>query len=146
MRPGSDALGKITVGARDPRITSIGHFLRKTKMDELPQLFNVFVGDMSVVGPRPEVAEYVALYTPEQQEVLRVRPGITSLASIAYINENELLGNSSDPQRTYVDEVMPAKLKLDLAYIHDRSAFKDLRIIGRTFGKLIGVEGPCWIS
>lgn len=132
MRPGSEAQGQITVGGRDPRITSIGVFLRKSKLDELPQLINVLLGDMSLVGPRPEVPKYVALYTPEQRKVLMVRPGITSAASIAYMDENELLGNSADPERTYVNVVMPAKLALDLKYVKDRGFFQDLSIILRT--------------
>lgn len=133
MRPDSESRGQITVGGRDPRITSVGFFLRKSKLDELPQLLNVFVGDMSIVGPRPEVPKYVALYTREQQEVLRVRPGITSAASIAYIDENELLGRSADPERTYLEEVMPAKLKLDIAYVAHHTFLMDLVIIYRTF-------------
>ncbi|HEY0978941.1 MAG TPA: sugar transferase [Flavobacteriales bacterium] len=136
MRPGSEAKGQLTIGGRDPRITPVGHFLRRTKMDELPQLWNVLVGDMSIVGPRPEVPRYVELYTAEQRAVLDVRPGITSLASIAYINENELLGRSSDPERTYIEEVMPAKLALDLRYVRQRSLGLDLRIILSTAGKL----------
>ena len=132
MRPGSEAQGQITVGGRDPRITSIGFFLRKSKLDELPQLINVLVGDMSLVGPRPEVPKYVALYTPEQRKVLTVRPGITSATSIAYMDENELLGNSADPERTYVNVVMPAKLALDLKYVKDHGFFQDLSIILRT--------------
>lgn len=133
MRPGSEAQGQITVGGRDPRITGIGYFLRKSKLDELPQLLNVLKGDMSIVGPRPEVPKYVALYTPEQRAVLNVRPGITSAASIAYMDENELLGRSADPERTYVEEVMPAKLALDLDYVRNGGALKDLGIILRTF-------------
>ncbi len=133
MRPDSESRGQITVGGRDPRITSVGFFLRKSKLDELPQLLNVFVGDMSIVGPRPEVPKYVALYTREQQEVLRVRPGITSAASIAYIDENELLGRSADPERTYMEEVMPAKLKLDIDYVAHHTFLMDLVIIYRTF-------------
>lgn len=133
MRPDSESRGQITVGGRDPRITSVGFFLRKSKLDELPQLLNVFVGDMSIVGPRPEVPKYVALYTREQQEVLRVRPGITSAASIAYIDENELLGRSADPERTYLEEVMPAKLKLDIDYVAHHTFLMDLVIIYRTF-------------
>ncbi len=128
--------GQITVGGRDPRITGIGYLLRKTKLDELPQLWNVLIGDMSIVGPRPEVPKYVAMYTAEQRDVLRVRPGITSLASIAYINENELLGRSNDPERTYVEEVMPAKLALDLRYVRDQSVALDLHIIVRTLAKV----------
>lgn len=137
MRPGSEAKGQITVGGRDPRITGIGYVLRRTKLDELPQLWNVLVGDMSIVGPRPEVPRYVALYTPEQRRVLSVRPGISSLASIAYINENEVLGRSSDPERTYVEEVMPAKLALDLQYVNEHSLGLDLRIILRTLGRMM---------
>jgi lipopolysaccharide/colanic/teichoic acid biosynthesis glycosyltransferase len=132
MRPGSEARGQITVGERDPRITGVGHFLRRTKLDELPQLINILMGDMSVVGPRPEVPKYVALYSPEQRAVLTVRPGLTSLASIAYINENEVLGRSADPERTYVDEVMPAKLALDLKYVREQSVMLDMTIIART--------------
>lgn len=132
MRPGSEAQGQITVGGRDPRITRIGFFLRKSKLDELPQLINVLLGDMSLVGPRPEVPKYVARYSPEQRKVLSVRPGITSAASIAYMDENELLGNSPEPERTYVEVVMPAKLTLDLKYLKDRGFFQDLSIILRT--------------
>ena len=133
MRPGSEAQGQITVGGRDPRITGIGYFLRKSKMDELPQLINVLLGDMSIVGPRPEVSRYVALYSPEQRNVLNVRPGITSAASIAYMDENEILGRSADPQHAYIEEVMPAKLALDLDYVKNRSFFLDMSIILRTF-------------
>ncbi|HNU56449.1 MAG TPA: sugar transferase, partial [Flavobacteriales bacterium] len=133
MRPDSEAKGQITVGGRDPRITPVGYFLRRSKLDELPQLMNVLVGDMSIVGPRPEVPKYVALYTPEQREVLRVRPGITSAASIAYIDENELLGRSADPERTYLEEVMPAKLKLDIDYVAHHTFLMDMVIIYRTF-------------
>lgn len=136
MRPGSEAKGQLTVGGRDPRITRFGYFLRKSKLDELPQLFNVLRGDMSIVGPRPEVPRYVALYNEEQRQVLSVRPGLTSLASIAYINENEVLGRASDPERAYVEEVMPAKLALDLHYVRERSIALDLRIIARTALKL----------
>jgi lipopolysaccharide/colanic/teichoic acid biosynthesis glycosyltransferase len=136
MRPGSEAKGQITVGSRDPRVTGIGQLLRKTKCDELPQLLNVLVGDMSVVGPRPEVPKYVAMYTPDQRRVLSVRPGITGPASIEYINENELLGRSSDPERTYIEEVMPAKLAIDMRYVENMSLMADLKIIGSTALKL----------
>ena len=140
MRPGSEAGGQITVGERDPRITGIGHLLRRTKMDELPQLWNVLVGDMSLVGPRPEVPKYVALYTPEQREVLRVRPGLTGPASIAYMDENALLGQSLDPEAIYVQTVMPAKLALDLHYVRERSILTDLKILLRTAAKLVGAS------
>jgi lipopolysaccharide/colanic/teichoic acid biosynthesis glycosyltransferase len=138
MRPGSEAQGQITVGGRDPRITRIGHLLRRTKLDELPQLWNVLVGEMSIVGPRPEVPRYVALYTPEQREVLRVRPGLTGLASLAYIDENEVLGRATDPQRAYIEEVMPAKLVLDLRYVQEQSLALDLRIVARTALRIFG--------
>ena len=129
MRPGSDTKGQITVGERDPRITGIGRLLRKSKCDELPQLLNVLIGDMSMVGPRPEVPKYVALYTPDQRRILSVRPGITGPASVEYIDENELLGRSPDPERTYIEEVMPAKLAIDLAYVEQTSFALDMRII-----------------
>lgn len=138
MRPGSESGGLITVGDRDPRVTDVGHFLRRTKLDELPQLINILRGDMSVVGPRPEVPRYVALYSGVQREVFRVRPGLTSLASLAYINESELLGRSDDPERTYVEEIMPAKLELDLRYVRERTFVLDLKIMWGTFTRLLG--------
>lgn len=140
MRPDSEAKGQITVGGRDPRITAVGYFLRKSKLDELPQLINVLLGDMSIVGPRPEVPRYVALYTAEQREVLRVRPGITSAASVAYIDENDLLGRSADPERTYVEEVMPAKLKLDLEYVRTAGLGVDMAIIWGTLRRLVSAR------
>jgi lipopolysaccharide/colanic/teichoic acid biosynthesis glycosyltransferase len=139
MRPGSEAKGQITTSDRDPRITPVGHFLRRTKLDELPQLWNVLVGDMSIVGPRPEVPRYVALYTPAQRQVLSVKPGITSLASIAFINENEVLGHSSDPERTYVEEIIPAKLELDLKYALGWTIQWDLRIVLATVLRMVGL-------
>ncbi|MBP7516098.1 MAG: sugar transferase [Flavobacteriales bacterium] len=132
MRIGSEAKGQLTIGGRDPRVTRVGYFLRASKLDELPQLWNVLVGDMSLVGPRPEVPNYVALYSPEQRAVLSVRPGITGMASIDYINENELLAKAADPEGTYIHEVMPAKLALDLRYVRERSFLLDLRIIAAT--------------
>jgi len=116
----------------DSRITPVGRILRKTKLDELPQLWNVLKGDMSFVGPRPEVREYTDLYTPEQRQVLLVRPGITGLASIRYRNENDLLSASTDPNRTYIEEVMPAKLALDLEYIPRACVSYDVRLILET--------------
>ena len=137
MRPDSDKKGLLTVGGRDPRVTRVGYFLRKYKLDELPQLLNVLAGDMSVVGPRPEVRKYVDLYTPEQRRVLDVRPGITDYASIEYSDENELLAKSSDPEKTYIEEVMPAKLKLNEKYIAEKSFATDVKIIFRTIGKIV---------
>lgn len=137
MKPGSDKKGLLTVGGRDPRVTRIGYFLRKYKMDELPQLINVLVGDMSLVGPRPEVRKYVDMYSKEQLRVLDVKPGITDYASIEYSSENELLAKSADPEKTYIEEVMPAKLKLNMKYIEEKSMGTDLKIIFRTIGKIL---------
>lgn len=132
MRTGSDAKGLLTVGGKDGRITPVGYFIRKYKIDELPQLFNVLKGDMSLVGPRPEVRKYVALYNSEQMRVLSARPGITDPASIKYINENNLLAQAGDPERFYVEKIMPDKLKINLEYMDNRSFFKDLSVIFRT--------------
>lgn len=104
----------ITIGDKDPRITKIGYFIRKYKIDELPQLFNVLIGDMSLVGPRPEVLKYVLLYSPKQEEVLKMKPGITDMASITYRNESEILLNQSDPEKFYIDVIMPDKIKINL--------------------------------
>ena len=127
---------KITTG-NDSRITPVGRCLRKSKIDELPQLINVLVGDMSFVGPRPEVADYVNLYTPYQRQVLLVRPGITGLASIRFRNENDLLTASDDPNRTYVEQIMPRKIDLDLEYIPHASVFYDIKLIFQTFAVVI---------
>ncbi len=137
MRPDSFAKGALTVGDRDPRVTKVGYFLRKYKLDELPQLFNVLFGDMSFVGPRPEVEKYTRLYNEEQKKVLSVRPGITDYASIKYRNESELLAKSDDPEKTYIDVIMPEKLNINLAYIKDNSVFKDVKIIFETFLAII---------
>jgi len=137
MKKGADKKGLLTVG-KDSRITPAGRFLRKYKLDELPQLFNVLMGKMSLVGPRPEVRKYVDLYTTEQQKVLRVKPGLTDYASIEYFDENALLGKSNDPENTYISEVMPAKLKLNEKYLADVNVLHDLKILWRTFLKIIG--------
>ena len=133
MRVGSDKKGLITVGGHDNRITKVGYFLRKYKIDEFPQLINVLKGDMSLVGPRPEVRKYVEMYSPEQMKVLSIRPGITDYASIEYVNENEVLGASDDPEKTYIEEVMPAKLELNLKYIQNHSLSEYFKIIFKTF-------------
>jgi lipopolysaccharide/colanic/teichoic acid biosynthesis glycosyltransferase len=132
MRPNSDTKGLLTVGAKDNRITKTGYFLRKYKIDELPQLFNVFIGTMSFVGPRPEVRKYVDLYNSEQIKVLSIKPGITDFASIEYVNENEILGKSDNPEKTYIEEIMPHKLSLNLIYLSKKNLFTDLNIIFRT--------------
>ncbi len=136
MKPDSEKLGQITVGGKDPRITKIGFILRKFKLDEFPQLINILKGDMSIVGPRPEVRKYVNLYTPEQQKVLSVRPGLTDFASIEYIDENVLLGKSDNPEQTYIQEIMPSKLKLNLKYIDQQSFMLDIKLIFKTIGKI----------
>ena len=132
MRPESDKEWLITVGLRDPRVTRSGYFLRKYKLDELPQLLNVLIGEMSLVGPRPEVRKYVDLYTPRQMRVLSVRPGITSLASIEYRNENELLAKAEDPDRIYIEQIMPHKLEIDLGYLEKTGFLYELGLIGKT--------------
>ncbi|AIL47052.1 sugar transferase [Elizabethkingia anophelis] len=137
MHPGSFAKGAITIGDRDPRVTNVGFYLRKYKLDELPQLFNVLIGDMSFVGPRPEVEKYTNLYNENQKEVLSVRPGITDYASIKYRNESEILAQSSDPEKTYIEVIMPEKLNINLAYIKDNNIFKDVKIIFETFVAIV---------
>jgi len=136
MHKGSDKSGSLTVGMRDSRITAIGFYLRKYKLDELPQLFNVFMGNMSFVGPRPEVPEYVALYDAEQKEVLKVKPGMTDYASIAYSKENELLDKAQNPEELYIKQIMPDKLKLNLRYIQDMSLETDIKLIFKTMKKI----------
>lgn len=137
MRPDSDKLGLITVGGHDPRVTRSGYYIRKYKLDELPQLINVFIGDMSLVGPRPEVRKYVEMYTPEQMRVLSVRPGITSLASIRYRNENDILAAADDPDRAYIERVMPDKIAIDLEYVERATLWNDIKLIFSTFREII---------
>ena len=137
MRKNADQLGQLTVGMRDPRITRIGYFLRKYKLDEFPQFINVLRGDMSVVGPRPEVKEYTDLYTPEQRKILTVKPGITDYASLVYFDENKLLGESNDPQKTYIEEVMPAKIALNQKYLSRPTLGHDIKIIWLTFVRIL---------
>lgn len=137
MKVNADKEGKLTVGNRDPRITRIGYFLRKVKLDEFPQFINVLIGDMSIVGPRPEVQEYVELYTPDQREILKVKPGITDVASLEYFSENELLAESEDPEKTYIEVIMPAKIRLNKEYLKNPSIGNDLRIMWKTFLKML---------
>lgn len=132
MRVNSDKQGLLTVGSKDSRITKAGYFIRKYKIDELPQLFNVLKGDMSFVGPRPEVRRYVDLYSKEQMKVLSVRPGITDPASIKYRNENDLLSSANNPEEYYIQYIMPDKLKINIDYINKRTFFKDIKIIFQT--------------
>ena len=143
MKNESDKSGLLTVGERDSRVTAVGYFLRKYKIDELPQLFNVLIGDMSVVGPRPEVKKYVALYDSEQKKVLAAKPGITDYASIEYSKENKLIADSDNPEEFYIKTVMPAKLRMNLKYIDEQTCLPagttfltDLKIIVKTIGKI----------
>lgn len=133
----TDKSGLLTIGDRDPRITSLGYYIRKYKLDELPQLVNVLKGDMSLVGPRPQVRKYVNLYTPEQMRVLDIRPGITDLASIKYRNESELLGKLNDPNKYYTEVIMQDKLRINLQYIENNNLLNDIAIIFCTFKKII---------
>jgi lipopolysaccharide/colanic/teichoic acid biosynthesis glycosyltransferase len=137
MKIDSDKSGLLTVGGRDSRITKIGYFIRKYKIDELPQLFNVLTGDMSLVGPRPEVRKYVNMYNQEQMKVLTLKPGITDYASIEYRNENEILGMVENPEQVYINEIMPAKLKINLKYISEKSIGTDMKIIFKTIWRII---------
>lgn len=137
MRVGSDKGSLVTIGGRDPRVTRSGYFIRKFKLDEFPQLINVFVGDMSLVGPRPEVRHYVDYWTPEQMRVLDVRPGITDPASIKFRNENELLEQAEDPEKYYIEVIMQEKLKLYLEYVQNHSFWGDIKLIFQTFKVII---------
>jgi lipopolysaccharide/colanic/teichoic acid biosynthesis glycosyltransferase len=137
MRQNSDKLGLITVGGRDPRITSVGYILRKFKLDELPQLINVLIGDMSLVGPRPEVIKYVNLYSLEQRKVLSIRPGITDWASIYYRDENVILGQSADPETDYIEKIMPNKLNFNLIYIQNYGVVQYFKIIFSTLWHIV---------
>ena len=136
MRVGSDKYSQITVG-KDNRITKVGAFLRKYKLDEIPQLINVLLGDMSLVGPRPEVPKYVALYTKEQKEILKVRAGITDYASIEFSDENDLLASEEDPEKAYIEKVMPKKIELNKKYISEISILTDIKIILLTIKKIL---------
>lgn len=137
MRQDADKTGGLITIGEDHRVTRVGKFLRKYKLDELPQFLNIIKGDMSIVGPRPEVPKYVALYDERQRHVLSVRPGLTDYASIEYISESELLAQSPDPDKTYIEEIMPAKLELNLKYIENQSITEDLRLILKTLSSIV---------
>mgnify|MGYP003509761373 FL=1 len=137
MRVGADNGSLVTIGGRDPRVTRSGYYIRKFKLDELPQLINVFIGDMSLVGPRPEVRHYVNYWTPEQMHVLDVRPGITDPASIKFRNENELMEKAENPEKYYIEVIMQEKIKLYLEYVNDHSFFGDIGLIFKTFWTIV---------
>lgn len=136
MRKDSDKGSLITIGGHDPRITRMGYFIRKYKLDELPQLWNVFIGDMSLVGPRPEVEKYTRLYTEEQKMVLSVCPGITDWASIEYVDENVILGQAENPDRAYIEQIMPDKIRYNMKWINNQSVMEYFKIIFSTFFKI----------
>lgn len=136
MRTGADKGSLITIGGHDSRITRMGYFIRKYKIDELPQLWNVFVGDMSLVGPRPEVERYTRLYTDEQKKVLTVRPGITDWASIEYVDENVILGQAEDPDKAYVEKIMPDKIRYNMKWIENQGIIEYFKIIFCTFCRI----------
>jgi len=133
----SDRQGLLTVGEKDNRITGMGKWLRKYKIDELPQLINILKGEMSFVGPRPEVRKYVELYDDHQKQVLSVKPGLTDYASLEYVNENKILAGFSDPEKAYIEQIMPAKLELNLQYIKEHGLLADIKIIIKTLGFLV---------
>ena len=137
MRPNADRDGKLTVGESDPRVTRVGIFIRKYKLDEFPQFINVLKGEMSVVGPRPEVLEYVEQYSDEQRRVLDFKPGITDLASITYFEENKLLSQSLDPQKTYIEEIMPEKIRINLAYQTNATVWSDFGVVCKTARRMV---------
>ena len=137
MKIESDKQGKLTVGMNDKRITKIGVFIRKYKLDEFPQFVNVLKGDMSIVGPRPEVEEYVNLYSEKELKILDVKPGITDYASLEYFRENELLAKSKDPEKTYINEIMPNKIALNYKYLKNPTLLHDFKIIFKTILKII---------
>lgn len=140
MTKGTDKKGLLTIGMNDSRITNTGKFIRKYKIDELPQLFNVFIGNMSLVGPRPEVKKYTDLYTEEQRFVLSVKPGITDFASLEYIDENELLGKAQNPEAVYIEDIMPAKIALNMKYIRNRSVTNYFKLIFLTIFSILGIS------
>ena len=137
MKTGADKQGLLTVGSKDSRITKVGFFLRKHKLDELPQLINILKGDLSFVGPRPEVRKYIELYDERQKQVLKVKPGLTDYASLEYINESEILSKTANPEKFYIEKIMPAKLELNLKYINESGIKTDMKIIYKTLRKIL---------
>ena len=140
MYQNAESKGQLTVGSKDQRITRMGYFIRKYKIDELPQLLNVIFGDMSLVGPRPEVPKYVNQYTEEQLSLLSIRPGITDFASLYYFEEADLLAESENPERTYIEDVLPQKLSFSLLYMKQKSLPKDIKVILVTIFRLFGIK------
>ena len=140
MKTGADKQGLLTVGSKDSRITKVGFFLRKHKLDELPQLINILKGDLSFVGPRPEVRKYIELYDERQKQVFKVKPGLTDYASLEYINESEILSKAANPEKVYIEKIMPAKLELNLKYINESGIKTDMKIIYKTLRKILFIS------
>ncbi|MCK4638178.1 MAG: sugar transferase [Bacteroidales bacterium] len=140
MKTGADMQSLLTVGIKDSRVTKTGYFLRKHKLDELPQLINILKGDMSFVGPRPEVRKYIELYDERQKQVFKVKPGLTDYASLEYINESEILSKAANPEKVYIEKIMPAKLELNLKYITESSIKTDTKIIYKTLRKILFIS------
>lgn len=139
MKKDSESFGQLTIGMKDSRITKLGTFLRKYKLDEIPQLINVLSGDMSLVGPRPEVKKYVDLYNDEQKKILNAKPGITDYASLEYFKENEILGNAKDPEKVYIEEIMPHKLRINQKFLRSSGLSQDINVLYLTALRILGL-------
>jgi lipopolysaccharide/colanic/teichoic acid biosynthesis glycosyltransferase len=139
MKKGSEAKGQLTIGMKDERITKLGTFLRRYKLDEIPQLINVLAGDMSLVGPRPEVKRFVDLYNDEQRKILNAKPGITDYASLEYFKENEILGNAEDPEKAYIEEIMPHKLRINQKFLKRSGLAQDINVLYLTALRILGL-------
>lgn len=139
MKKNSEERGQLTIGMKDDRITKLGIFLRKYKLDEIPQLLNVLTGEMSLVGPRPEVKKYVDLYNEEQRKILNAKPGITDYASLEYFKENEILGNAQDPEKAYIEEIMPHKLRINQKFLRSSGLSQDINVLYLTALRILGL-------
>jgi lipopolysaccharide/colanic/teichoic acid biosynthesis glycosyltransferase len=139
MKKDAESKGQLTIGMKDDRITKLGTFLRKYKLDEIPQLINVLIGEMSLVGPRPEVKKYVNLYTEEQRKILNAKPGITDYASLEYFKENEILGNAKDPEKAYIEEIMPHKLRINQKFLRSSGLAQDINVLYLTALRILGL-------
>jgi len=139
MKKNAESRGQLTIGMKDDRITKLGTFLRKYKLDEIPQLINVLIGEMSLVGPRPEVKKYVDLYNEEQRKILKAKPGITDYASLEYFKENEILGNADDPEKAYIEEIMPHKLRINQKFLRSSGLAQDINVLYLTALRILGL-------
>ena len=139
MKKDAESKGQLTIGMKDERITKLGRFLRTYKLDEIPQLINVLAGQMSLVGPRPEVKKYVDLYNDEQRKILDAKPGITDYASLEYFKENEILGNADDPEKAYIEEIMPHKLRINQKFLRSSGLWQDINVLYLTALRILGL-------